>query len=61
MEPTARCRDYALQCFHWAADQEDKLQQCVLVAYAREWLQMSKLLEREPWDYGCVVMHTKMH
>ena len=61
MEPIARCRDYAIQCFHWAADQEDKLQQCALVACARQWLQMSKLLEQEPWDFGRVMLRTKLH
>jgi hypothetical protein len=61
MEPTIRCRNYALQCFNWAADQEDKLRQCVLVACAREWLQMSERLEQEPWDYGRVVIRTKLH
>lgn len=61
MEPTARCRNYARQCFHWAADQEDKLRQCVLVACAREWLQVSKLLEKKPRTYGRVVVRAKLH
>ena len=61
MKPTLRCRNYALQCFHWAADREDKLQQCVLVACAREWLQMSQLLEQELGDYGSVLVRIKLH